>query len=838
MIKETKCEVLREQIFLLEEEVSYFRNQNLHLSEELAEAKKRIKYISEKIQCQNEEITSANQNLQEINEQNRAIDEKLNESENNYKLLFNGMSCGYVMHEMIYDSSGKPLYYNFIEINKAFEELTGLKRENIINKSVLEVLPENEAYWIEIYGKVAATGIPIRFENYSKGLERIYDCLAYSPKKNFFVTTFTDITDRKKAEEEAIETQDQYRTLASNLPDSDVYLFDKNTQFIIAEGSLMKRHGFKPSDFEGRFPADVPDKKQKMIFQPLYEKALRGEQVKSEFIYESCWYLAQVVPLKNSKNKIYGGISLLQDITERKNAEQKLLESEEKYRLIANNSTDVLALYDSNFNCIYISPSCKNFVGFTTDEMLKTDVFTLVHPEDFAPFSENIKNSILNMDPTSVNRYKIEHKNGNFIWVESISSLNYDEDGNFSNLLLNIRDISRQKEHELELISAKEKAEEADLLKSSFIANMSHEIRTPMNAIIGFSELLLKPKLKPHIKETYSGIIKSRCGDLLRIIDNILDISKIEAGFATIAEIDFYINELFDELYYSNSKRIISLEKFDIQLIVKKAFPEKGRKVYADLLRIKQIMTNLLDNAIKFTEHGQIEFGYYVENEGELIFYVKDTGIGIPADKIDVIFEQFRQCDESLNRRYGGNGLGLTICKGFVKLMNGKIWVETTESKGAAFFFSLPIKSKETECIDIAEPEVIKSFKWKNKKILIVEDDFGSAEYLKEILNETDVAYQIYCSATEAIGAIKRKENYDLILMDIQLPDINGWEASKIIKSINPGIPIIAQSAFAMTEDKLKSKAAGCDDHVSKPYETKTLFPIIEKFLYLSVDKQ
>ena len=382
------------------------------------------------------------------------------------------------------------------------------------------------------------------------------------------------------------------------------------------------------------------------------------------------------------------------------------------------------------------------------------------------------------------------------------------------------------------LITAKEKAEENDKLKSAFLANMSHELRTPMNAIIGFSDFLTKPDITDLKRERFTKLIQKRSYDLLQIIEDILDISKIEVGQLKFCESEFSLSELLCEIYDFYIHKIKTDEsKNSIEL--KLTLPDEFKQtiIRTDNQRLKQILNNLLDNAIKFTNAGTINFGVNLQIDATVTFYVSDTGIGIPANKQEIIFDRFRQAEDALTaKQYGGTGLGLSIVKGIVNQFHGRIWLESIVDKGTTFFFTIPFIQKESIPEAIVEPKSnLKPF-WKNKTVLIVEDDEANTEYLKEVLSDTGLRLLNVYNGKQTLQTIEDNSNIDLILMDIQLPDTNGLNLTKIIRKSNPKIKIIAQTAYATSFDMQECIEAGCHDYISKPIKQSNLFSVIGRY--------
>jgi PAS domain S-box len=547
-------------------------------------------------------------------------EETLRLSEEKYRQLFENMTVGFALHEMIFDENNLPLDYRFIEVNPAFERLTGLKACQIIGKTVREVIPEIEQHWIDFYGAVAKSGIPASYQNFSAGLGKYYDVWVFNPKQNHFATIINDITEHKLSQEALKQQNEEYQSL--------------NEEYIALN-----------------------------------------------------------------------------------------------------------------------------------DELLKSN-----------------------------------HK------LEKINA---------------------------DLEKAKEKAEESDHLKTAFLCNMSHEIRTPMNAILGFSDFITQPGMSEVKKARYSKLIKDRGFDLLRIIEDILDISKIEIGQMKIVYTETDIKQLLMELweYYKERKNNQKPDAdLDIQLSVSANLDDKV--FLADGQRLKQILTNLLDNALKFTHKGIIQLSCSITDDEHLLFTVRDTGIGIPPEKLNIIFDSFRQAEEVHSaRRYGGTGLGLSIAKGLVQLMGGRIWVESILNEGSKFHFTLPSAPRNIDDIKQQHMSTNADLTLSGKVILIVEDDETSSELLKEIFEETGAEIINAYNGLEALSEFQKRPKIDLVLLDIRLPDLNGLDLARQMKELRPEIPVIAQTAYASESDHNDCLLAGCDGYVSKPIQQSKLFKTIAQTL-------
>ncbi len=409
-------------------------------------------------------------------------------------------------------------------------------------------------------------------------------------------------------------------------------------------------------------------------------------------------------------------------------------------------------------------------------------------------------------------------------------SLRAIEVNNSRNIVVTLRDISIRKKRENELVKAKEKAIESEKLKSAFLANMSHEIRTPMNAIIGFSELLSKPDLFEKRKDKFLNYIISSGKSLLNLIDDIIDISKIEVGKLRIKKEDFDINEILDELFSSFVK---TNERTENKVIFRISKDISNQLIInSDAYRIKQIISNLLSNSFKFTSKGYIEFGCKIV-ENKVLFYVEDTGIGIPDDKVDVIFNRFGQIDESYSINKGGTGLGLAISKKLVSLLDGEIWVESEIEKGSTFYFTIPFDykipaiSNNNDVNIIGFPQVL----LKGKTILVVEDEPINYIFIEEIIKTTEANVIWAQDGFEAVNICKENDNIDLILMDVKMPQMDGYEATKLIRRFRKTVPIIIQTAYAIDGQEEKSIKNDCNGYITKPIIIEKLLDILNKFI-------
>jgi PAS domain S-box-containing protein len=390
------------------------------------------------------------------------------------------------------------------------------------------------------------------------------------------------------------------------------------------------------------------------------------------------------------------------------------------------------------------------------------------------------------------------------------------------------RDITKLKKAEEELIKAKEKAEESDHLKTAFLQNISHEIRTPLNAIIGFSSFLGNPELTTDKRKEFINIINISNDQLLSIISGIIALATLESGQEQIEEKKTDINLVMLNVYEQFLLNPISPE---VTFSYHTALPNELAFVYTDPVKLMQILVNIVGNALKFTHKGYVRFGYTLI-EGVLQFFVEDTGIGIAEKMHKLIFERFRQVDNSATRKYGGTGLGLALSKGYIELLGGNIKLTSQPGKGSVFFFTLPYKPViKTKTAVKTDSGVSKIALLQSKTILVAEDETNNFLLVYEILNTLKLNVIRVVNGLEAVNISSAGNLPDLILMDIKMPVMDGIEATKKIKKRYPGLPIIALTAYTLENEKKRMFESGCDDYLEKPVRYQMLLDTLLKYL-------
>ncbi|MBW8331550.1 MAG: response regulator [Prolixibacteraceae bacterium] len=519
--------------------------------------------------------------------------------------------------------------------------------------------------------------------------------------------------------------------------------------------------------------------------------------------------------------------------------DEKLIESEMRYRRLFESAKDGILILDfETGNIVDANPYIVKMIDLPLDEILQKKLW------EIGLFSnkEEAELDFIELQTTGYLRFEdmpIQKRNGNITDVEFIC--NVYPVGKIKVIQCNIRDITQRVKADFELkeridqiqqinndlILAKNKAEESDQLKSAFLANMSHEIRTPMNAIIGFSEFLLQPELSKDKLEKYVNIINTSSKQLLSVINDIIDISKIESGLLSIESELVNINKLMDELCVTYT-HLVDLKK--VKLICQLTHPNKLIQVKTDGNRIRQVICNLLNNAIKFTKEGKISFGYTIQ-ENFIEFYVSDTGMGIAPENLSLIFNRFRQVKAANSHLNEGNGLGLAIAKALVEKLGGTIGVNSKSGIGSNFAFTIPY---ETEIVGTVEkPYETDNYNWEDKTILIVEDEVNNHTYIKELLSDTNANTLDAWDGKQAVELVKNHPEISLVLMDLKMPEMDGHEALQLIKQIEPDLPVIAQTAYANSDSRKRAIKGGFDNYITKPIDSTLLMEVLNNYLTL-----
>ncbi|MCF8217986.1 MAG: PAS domain S-box protein [Bacteroidales bacterium] len=736
----------------------------------------------------------------------------------------------------ISDENGK-----YLEINQAACDITGYSQEELLKMSIPDLLQKTEVEkGLEHFKEVMDTGSSRGEVGFltKTGENRFCQVAAVKLTKNRILGFVKDVTERREAEEKLRINDSRYRK-AQHIGRVGNWEYNLTTSTFWGSGEAKRIYGF---DLDSKhFTTEevekcIPDREK--VHQALIDLIEREKPYDLEFEIitkdkgESRIIHSIAVLEKDSKGNPEKVSGVVHDITSRKQAEEtlqlkdKMLSQAQSIASVGswtlNVETNELTWSDETYRIFGLkeqefSPNYKAFLD-------------IVHPDDRDMVNATYTNSVKEL----AEGYKIEHRiirqdNGEIRHVYEKCHHERNETGSIIRSVGMVQDITEKKKAEQKLIDALEKARESDRLKSAFLANMSHEIRTPMNGILGFSELLKNPKLSGKEKEKYIQIIENSGKRMLDTINDIVDISKIEAGQIDVVKSEVPVNKILEEQYHFFQREA---KAKGLKLIYEPSLPDNDSHIITDRRKLEGVLTNLIKNAIKYTETGKITIGCSKsenENKEFLEFYVKDTGIGIPPHRTEAIFNRFEQADVEDTNVFEGSGLGLAISKSYVEMLDGRIGVTSKESYGSTFTFSIPytkqqIKKTSTE----GNPKNEQQQSMNNLSVMIAEDDKTSKMFFNAILEDTVDKIIYTTSGKETINKCRENPDTDIILMDIKMPDINGYDATREIRKFNQDVIIIAQTAYGLSGDKEKALEAGCNEYISKPINKELLFEKIK----------
>ena len=474
----------------------------------------------------------------------------------------------------------------------------------------------------------------------------------------------------------------------------------------------------------------------------------------------------------------------------------------------------------------YVSEYLINKIGYSEEEIAQKPWVEFTYKDDIA-YQDSILNESLHK---GLNTFyfdkRIVAKSGKIYWFSEYIKIFEHEGESFQVILL--RDITNEKEIETELQRAKYLVEDADRLKSAFLDNMPHEIRTPLHAITGFTSLLSDSDLSYEERLEYVRFIQDSSNDILNLMDNIIEIAKLETNQVKPKREKCYVNSIIDKLLNDLTAKQNILEKEHLTIKVKKGNKDPLFTIISDPERLYQIMSHLLNNALKFTDVGEIEFGYSPPKDKQIEFFVKDTGIGIDPEERNFIFKKFGKSGNINTNKNRGSGLGLTLSQKLIELLNGEITLESKKGAGSTFKFHFPLENEPK--ISITKPSVSGDTNWSSKTILIAEDTESNYFFIEAFLERTHVNLLWAQDGVEAVNLF-RTNHVNMVLMDIMMPEKDGYDATREIKEINPDIPVIAQTALALPDDEEKCYNAGCDYVLIKPINSEDLIATIKRFI-------
>ncbi len=790
----------------------------------------------------------------ELKERRRAENE-LRSSEEKFRTLVNEMQQGVAIHKIILNNEGVPCDYSFIDMNPSFEKLTGLKRDDVIGRRVMEILPGTEPFWIERYGRVALTGKPEMFENFSGELGKHYRVVAFRNRINEFAVVIEDITEKIKYERKLKTSEKIFNHVLDMIciAGFDGYFKELNPSWERELGwskdELLSKPWIEFVHSEDR-QATLNVKSQIIGGEEIYQFENRYMCKDGSYKWlswnsypykeESIMFgVARDVTLRKNDENIQ---QILYEIasasTSTKNIEELLNVIRIKLNLVIDAGNFFVARYDRESEMlrkiIFIDDK-DDFTEWSTNNSLSGQVARsgrsiLMSKRDIVDFSKEMGITLLGSEcecwmGVPLN---LESETLGVMVLQSYTNPSAYDMKTLRMMEMIAHELSiviQRYEMISNLIEAKERAIESDRLKSAFLANMSHEIRTPMNGIMGFLQLLNDVDLTSDDRQYYFDIINKSGERLLSTINDIIEISKIESGQLNVVYGEVNIKEILN-FHYNFFKK--QTEEKSI-LLSMKCCPDVSELVFCDQHILDGILTNLIKNAVKFTSHGEIEFGSILKDDS-LVFYVRDTGTGISKNRQEAIFDRFVQADLDYKRPHEGSGLGLSIVKAYADLMNGKVWVESEEGIGSTFYFSVPYNPLMVN-EQMLNKEYLSKESLQLQKILIAEDDDASFKLMEKSLGSPDFSILHAWNGEEAVCMMRDNPDISVILMDLRMPLMDGLDAAKRIRQFNKKVKIIAVTVNALSVDKKIALNSGCDDYVLKPVNKKLLIDTIKKHL-------
>lgn len=626
----------------------------------------------------------------------------------------------------------------------------------------------------------------------------------------------------------------KYLDLYNNAPAMFMSVEYFTGKVIECNETLLQKTGFRREEVIGqhiisRFHPDCQEK-EKNIFQDFNETGIikNSEVELITALGGKIPALGNATAVRDENGNILHSRSIFQDISELKQAQEELQQSEERYRAVANSAVDSIITIDTEGIIVGWNQGATKTFGYSENEISGRQVNLLIPDNYIELHGEGLNRAIRGGDRHIVGKtveLQGKRKNGEIFPIElSMAQWQTSNDQFFTGI---IRDITRRKLEEIELLTAKGKAEESDRLKSAFLANMSHEIRTPMNAILGFSEMLNDQELSAENKAKYISFINNSTNQLLHIITDIVDISKVEARQEKIKHEVFNLNNFLNDIQTAFEPQA---ENKNLKFQLQNQLPANLTNISSDRIKLRQIINNLLDNAIKFTISGTITIKVDVV-DNQLVFRISDTGIGIDPAHHVVIFDRFRQVETAMTRKFGGLGLGLSLTKSYVELLDGSIHLESIPGSGTTFTVQIPLIPEMAKPEKSIEKKKVAPNSWKDKLVLIAEDEMANSMYLEAVLKLMGTKMIFAKNGLEAVELCKTNKDISLVLMDIKMPEMDGLTATRIIKSFRNKLPIIATTAFTLSSDREKCLEAGCNNYLAKPIKKDQLITMMNEYL-------
>ena len=858
----------------LEEELAVARADMGSITHDQEAANEELQSANEEIISSNEELQSLNEELETSKEEIESTNEELTTSNQELHARIQQIEELYTYYEGIIATVHEPVLIldkniRIKSANKSFCKMFHVIEDDILGVSLYKL--GNNEWNIPSLRELLEDIVPknIRFQDFE--VEHLFPVIGQktmllnahriiqqSQNEELIVLTIADITEVKKLaielevkQKKELEAQleaekrdrkviedsnKRYNLLLMNSPFAFAIMKGKDMVVTLANDSIKEMWG-KGEEVEGKPIWEILSEAKETIFPAIltnvfktgipYQDYESFVQLKRNDKIEDAYFNFVYQPYYESDSTVSGVVVIANEVTLQVNSKKQVEASEKNFRQLTELLPEKISNADTNGEVFYYNQTWSDYTGLSIAELISNGWSKLVSPDKLPEIGKKWKHSL---ETGELFEYEIQilDKNGNYKWHLCRSTAIKNENGEITKWFGVATEIQEQIDHQIALENAKNNAEiktlvaeEAVKSKQQFLSNMSHEIRTPMNAIIGFTNAILKTSLNDAQKQFVSAI-KTSGAALILLINDILDLAKIDARKMHFEQIQFNLNESISAMLELFE---IKIREKNLKLVVK--YDDKiPQMVMGDSLRLRQIILNLMSNAVKFTDQGKITLKISMVEEDEhnitIEFELTDTGIGINANKLEVIFNIFEQADQNITTSYGGTGLGLAIVKQLVEAQGGNITVKSELHKGAKFSVIMPFK--KVEVIKDILPEVEEKMKIEHVKVLVVEDVALNQLLIKIILMDFGFEFEIANNGKIAIEKLKEAE-YDIILMDLQMPEMNGFETTVYIREVmNSQIPIIALTADVTTMDAEKCLAMGMNDYISKPVNEKSLY--------------
>ncbi len=790
------------------------------------------------------------EDISQLKQQERIIAE----NEKRYRSLYDNAPLSY----QSLDKDG-----NVIDVNPQWLKTLGYTRDEVIGRWFGDFLhPEQRALFIKRFPRFKAKGLihNTQFEMQRKDGTNIYvsyeGCIGYDSEGNFKQTycTFKDITEEKKSKDQLDKNRITLERLFSVVPTGIGQVKDR----ILTEANskLLEILGYSKDELIGKSTEILYPSKEdyEYVGREKYRQIAESGTgtVETRFKKKNgkiIDILLSSTPI-DDKDISKGTIFTVLDISDRIKYEKRLEENKKLHLSFITNLQTGVIVHNKDTSVSFNNPKSEELLGLKSQQIKgkkATDsIWNFVYedntklPVDEYPVMQviNNKKALQNM-VVGISRNKYD-----MVWLIVNGFPILDDKNEIKQIIISFNDITNEKKNALllekkneeiersnkELKLAKEEAEESNKLKTEFLNNMSHEVRTPMNGIIGFSDMLDNQELSDDKRKNYVKIVQNSSNQLLKVIDDILEISTLETKQEKFDKTALCLNDLLMETF---SIFNLQSKERNIPLYLKKELADSRSFIYSDKSRLRKILDNLLENALRYTNAGFIELGYYIK-DSTLTIYVKDTGIGIAPEKQKIIFERFSQANVEISRKHGGLGLGLSISRENAQLLGGDITLESTIGDGSTFYVNIPYQPANTKVTEDTTDNLEEKEQETAFTILVAEDEEINYLYLEALLiEESEKNYKLIhaINGQQAVDICMNNDAIDLVLMDIKMPVMGGHEATRLIKEKFPDLPVIAQTAYSSRLDRKLAMKNGCDNFISKPIDKEDFFELMDKYL-------